>query len=160
MDISKLSAADKRILYASIGVIIGGLVGIVDRWGFGGNVGLIGGLVAAAVVLQPQLAPTMKLPMAKSMILLGAGVAAGGGFALSILTYLRDALDLTRIYSILFDLGFVAAIVLLWLTWNGYKAEQALSAPAAAAPAETTAEAPVDPPADPPADPPGAPRAP
>jgi hypothetical protein len=129
MDISKLSAADKRILYASIGVIIGGIVGIIDRWGFGGTIGLIGGLVAAAVVLQPQLAPTMKLPAARSMVLLGSGIAAAGGMALAVLTYLGYALDITRIYTILFDLGFVAALVLLWLTWTAYKADQGKVAP-------------------------------
>ena len=145
MDMSKLSATDRRILYAAIGVIIGGVVGIIDNWGVGGNIGLLGGIVAALVVLQPQLAPTMKLPMAKSLILLGAGVAAAGGFALSILVYLRYALDFTEIYSILFDLGFVAAIVLFWLTWTGYKAEQA-----AAMPAKPAAEAPEGPPAEPP----------
>ena len=38
--------------------------------------------------------------------------------------YLGYALDIFRIYTILFDLGFVAALVLLWLTWTAYKAEQ------------------------------------
>jgi hypothetical protein len=124
MDISKLSAADKRILYAAIGVIIGGVVGIIDRWGFGGTLGLLGGLAAAAVVLLPQIAPAVKLPAAKSLVLLVCGAVAAGGFGLAVLQYLGYALDVTRIYTILFDLGLVAAIVLLWLTWTGYKAEQ------------------------------------
>ena len=131
MDISKLSAADKRILYASIGVIIGGIVGIIDRWGFGGTIGLLGGLAAAAVVLLPQLAPSMKLPAARSVVLLGAGIAAAGGMGLAVLTYLGYALDITRIYTILFDLGFVAALVLLWLTWTAYQADQGRTAPPA-----------------------------
>jgi hypothetical protein len=135
MDISKLSAADKRVLYASIGVIIGGLVAIVDRWGIGGTIGLLGGLAAAAVVLLPQLAPTVKLPAAKSMVLLGCGIAAAGGFGLAVLMYLGFALDIFRIYTILFDLGFAASLVLLWLTWTAYKAEQGKGAtPAATAP--------------------------
>lgn len=132
MNISTLSDADKRIFYASIGAIVGGVVGLIDHWGIGGTIGLLGGLAAAGVVLLPQLAPTMKLPAAKSVVLLGCGVAAAGGFALAILTYIGYALDITRIYSILFDLGFVAAIVLLWLTWTGYKAGQGASAPPAA----------------------------
>ena len=129
MDMSKLSAADKRILYASIGVIVGGIVGLIDHWGFGGTIGLLAGLAAAGVVLLPQLAPTMKLPAAKSLVLLGCGVAAAGGFGLAVLTYIGYALDITRIYSILFDLGFVAALVLLWLTWTAYSAGQGASAP-------------------------------
>jgi hypothetical protein len=139
MDISKLSAADKRILYASIGVIIGGIVGIIDVWGIGSNVGLLAGIAAAGVVLQPQLAPAMKLPAAKSLILVACGAIAAGGFALSALTWLKYALDVTRIYSILFDLGLVAAVVLLWLTWTAYKAEQGPSMPAAPPPAPPAA---------------------
>lgn len=132
MDISKLSAADKRIFYVSIAVVIGGIVGLIDHWGFGGTIGLLGGLAAAGVVLLPQLAPTMKLPAARSLVLLGCGVAAAAGFGLAILTYLSYALDVTRIYTILFDLGFVAALVLLWLTWADYKAGQGAGAPPAA----------------------------
>lgn len=132
MDMSKLSASDKRILYASIGVIIGGVVGIIDRWGFGGTIGLLAGLAAAVVVLLPQLAPTIKLPAAKSLILLVCGAAAAIGFGLAILQYLGFALEVTRIYSILFDLGFVAALLLLWFTWTAYKADQGTMAPPAA----------------------------
>jgi hypothetical protein len=149
MDLSKLSAADKRILYAAIGVVIGGIIGIVDAWGIFAILGLLGGLAAAFVVLQPQVAPTMKLPMAKAQLLLGSGVVAAGGFGLAILTYLAYALSITRIYSILFDLGFVAALALLWFTWTDYKATM----PAASASSATTAAAaaPTPPPPAPPA---------
>lgn len=94
MDLSKLTASDKRILYASIGVIVGGVVGIVDAWGFGSNIGLLAGIAAAVVVLLPQLAPTAKLPATKSLVLLVCGAVAAGGFALSILTWLaRPGVD-------------------------------------------------------------------
>jgi hypothetical protein len=141
MDLSKLSAADKRVLYAAVGVIIGGIVGIIDVWGFGSNIGLIAGLAAVAVVLQPQLMPTMKLPAPKGTILLACGAIAAGGFALSILTWLSYALDITRIYTILFDLGFVAALLLLYFTWTEYKATMP------AAPAALTTPPPPAPPA-------------
>jgi hypothetical protein len=132
MNMAKLSASDRRILYAAIGVIIGGVVGIIDVWGFGSNIGLLAGVAAAVVVLLPQLAPTVKLPAAKSLILLACGAIAAGGFALSILTWLKYAIDVTRIYTILFDLGFVAALLLLWFTWTAYKADQGMAAPPAA----------------------------
>ncbi|HJP89657.1 MAG TPA: hypothetical protein VJ850_11545 [Candidatus Limnocylindrales bacterium] len=146
MDLSKVSPADKRILYAAIGVVIGGIVGIIDAWGAFAYLGLIGGVAAGYVVLQPQLAPAMKLPMQKPQLLLACGVIAAGGFALAILTYLRFALDITRIYSILFDLGFVAALALLWFTWTDYK--MTMPAPAAANPAPAAATTP-EPPAPP-----------
>lgn len=132
MNMAKLSASDRRILYAAIGVIIGGVVGIIDVWGFGSNIGLLAGVAAAVVVLLPQLAPTVKLPAAKSLILLVCGAIAAGGFALSIVTWLKYAIDVTRIYTILFDLGFVAALLLLWFTWTAYKADQGAAAPPAA----------------------------
>ena len=131
MDFSKLSAADKRLLIAAAGVIIGGVVGIIDVWGIGATVGLLAGLAAAAVVLQPQLMPTMKLPAPKATLLLGLGAIAAIGFVLSALQYLRFALDVTRIYSILFDLGLVAALALAWFAWLGYQAEQGKGGPPA-----------------------------
>lgn len=130
MDLSKVGATDKRILYAAIGVVIGGIIGIVDAWGIFAILGLLAGLAAAFVVLQPQLAPAMKLPLPKAQLLLGCGVIAAGGFGLAFLTYLRFAIDITRIFSILFDLGFVAALALLWFTWTNYKATMP-AAPAA-----------------------------
>lgn len=144
MDLSKLSPADKRILFAAIGVVIGGIVGIIDVWGFGSNIGLIAGLAALAVLLQPQLAPAMKLPAPKATLLLACGAIAAGGFALSILQWLSYALDITRVYTILFDLGFVAALALLWFAWTDYKATM----PAAAS---TTSAAAPTPPENPPA---------
>jgi hypothetical protein len=133
MDMSKLDAGDKRILIASVGVIIGG------------TIGLLAGIAAAGVVLQPQLAPSMKLPAPKATTLLVLGAVAAAGFALSALQYLSYALDVTRIYSILFDLGLVSAVVLLYFTWLDYKAAQSASAPAA--PAATPPPPPPPPPA-------------
>jgi hypothetical protein len=138
LDLSKLSAADKRIFYAAVGVVIGGIIGIVDAWGIFGILGLLGGLAAAFIVLQPQVAPTVKLPMPRAQALLASGGIAAGGFGLAILTYLGYALDIGRIYSILFDLGFVAALALAWFAWTEYKA----TVPAAAAPAATPPPAP------------------
>jgi hypothetical protein len=53
MGLSKLNAADKRILYAAIGVVIGGIIGIIDAWGIFATLGLLAGLAAAFVMLQP-----------------------------------------------------------------------------------------------------------
>jgi hypothetical protein len=143
LDLSKLSAPDKRVLYAAIGVIIGGIIGIGDVWGIGATVGLIAGLAAAAVVLQPQLMPAATLPAPKGTLLLACGAIAAGGFALGILTWLGYAIDVTRIYSILFDLGFVAALALLYFSWIEYRSTM----PAAAPTAPATPPAPPAPPA-------------
>jgi hypothetical protein len=132
MNFSKLSAADKRLLIAAAGVIVGGVVGIIDAWGIGATVGLLAGLAAAGVLLLPQLSPATKLPAPKATSLLILGAIAAIGFGLSALTYISYVLDVTRIYTILFDIGLVAAIALLWFAWLGYQAEQGKGSPPAA----------------------------
>ena len=123
MDFSKLSSADKRLLICAAGVILGGIVGILDAWGIGATIGLLAGIAAAAVVLQPQLAPTMQLPAPKATLLLVLGAIAAIGFVLSALTYFSYVVEITRIYTILFDLGLVAAIALLYFAWLGYQGQ-------------------------------------
>jgi hypothetical protein len=162
MDFSKVSASDKRMLIAAVGVVIGGLISIIDRWGIGGIIGGFAGLGAILVILQPQLSPAMKLPAPKATLLLGLGAVAAGGFILSALQYIGFIFD-ARIYTLLFDLGLVAALVLAYLAWLGYKAAAPGGAPATGAPAPSTAPAPTAPaaapqatPAPPPTEPPAA----
>ena len=131
MDFSKLSATDKRLLICAAGVIVGGVVGIIDAWGIGATIGLLAGLAAAAVVLQPQLAPTMQLPAPKATSLLVLGAIAAIGFVLSALTYLSYVTAVTRIYSLLFDVGLVASIALLYFAWLGYQGSAKGAPPAA-----------------------------
>ena len=131
MDLSKLSAAEKRILYAAAGASFGGLVALIDSWGIGGTIGLVGAVAAVVVLLLPQVAPAVKLPAPKTTILFACGVAAAGGFALGAITFLEDLFDFGRIYTILFDVGLVAAIILLALTYMDYMAEQKPKTPAA-----------------------------
>jgi hypothetical protein len=148
MNFSKLNPSDRRILIAAFVAVIGGLASIIDRWGFGGIVGGIAALGAVLVVLQPQLAPAMKLPAPKATLLLGLGAVAGLGFLVSALQYIGFVLDVTRIFTLLFDIGLVAAIALAYFTWLAYQAAAgkmgapasataAAPAPAAAAPADT-----------------------
>lgn len=150
MDISKLSAADKRMFFAAIGVLIGGVVSIIDRWGIGGIVGGLAGLGAIFVLLQPQLQPAMKLPAPKATLMLGLGLVAAGGFVLSALQYISYVFD-PRIYTVLFDLGLVAALVLAYFAWQGYKATQGTAAAAAPAAPPAAATPGSEPPAAPPA---------
>jgi hypothetical protein len=131
MNFSKLGAADKRILIAAVGVLVGGIVAIVDRWGVGGIIGGLAGLGAALVVLQPQLAPTMKLPAPKATTLLGLGGVAAGGFIVSALQYFEYFLNVGRLYTLLFDIGLVAALALAYFSWLEYKAGQRPAAPPA-----------------------------
>jgi len=139
MDMSKLSSADKRILYASIGVMVGGVASIIDSWGVGGILGGIAGLGAAFVVLQPQLSPAMKLPAPKATSLLALGAIAGIGFILSALQWFEYFLNIGRVYTLLFDLGLVSALILAYLTWMGYQADKGAAGPPPAPPAPPAA---------------------
>ena len=68
------------------------------------------------------------------MLLLVAGAAATLGFVIAGLTWFSYVIDITRIFSIIFDIGLVAAIVLLWFGWVAYQAEPKAAAPAPPAP--------------------------
>ena len=145
MDMSKLSAGDRRIFITAVVVVLGGVVSIIDRWGIGGILGGLAGLGAALVVLQPQLMPTMKLPAPKATSLLVLGGIAAVGFVLSALQYIGFVFDI-RLYTILFDIALVAAILLLYFTWQGYQ-----GAPKSAAAAPPASPPPPPPTMDPPA---------
>ena len=99
MDMSKLSASDRRIFITAIVVVVGGVVSIVDRWGIGGILGGLAGLAAALVVLQPQLMPTMKLPAPKATSLLVLGGIAAVGFVLSALQYIGFVFDIRLVHD-------------------------------------------------------------
>jgi len=131
MDMSKLSASDRRILITAVIVVIGGVVAIMDRWGIGAIIGGLAGLGAVLVVLQPQMMPTMSLPAPRATSLLVLGGIAAVGFVLSALQWLSYVFDV-RIMTILFDIGLVAAIALLYFTWTEYQGATR-SAPAAPA---------------------------
>jgi hypothetical protein len=126
---AKLDSSDKRIVIASVGVMIGGVVSIIDSWGVGGILGGLAGLGAAYVVLQPQLAPAMKMPAPKPTLLLGLGGVAAIGFILSALQWFEYFTNIARVYTLLFDVGLVSAIVLAYFAWMGYQADKGPAAP-------------------------------
>lgn len=150
MNFSSLSAADRRTLILGAVVVITAVLSFMDPTGSWGAVmvlAIIGGLLAIYVALQPQLAPTMKLPATKGLLLLIAGGAAALGFVVAGLTWFSYVLQFTRLFSIIFDVGLVASIALLWFGWVAYQSERT-GAPAAAS--ATAAPAPSSPPPPPP----------
>jgi hypothetical protein len=148
MKISALSAADKRTLYLGAIVAVAGILSFMDpsgSWGAVVVLGILGGLLAVYVAVQPQMAPTMKLPATKGMLLLVAGGAAALGFVIAGLTWFSYVIAVTRVFSIIFDVGLVAALALAWFGWLAYQLEPKTAA--AAAPASASEPAP--PPAPP-----------
>jgi hypothetical protein len=146
MNFSSLSASDKRTLVLGAIVAVAGILSFMDpsgSWGVIVVIGILGGLLAVYVAIQPQMAPSMKLPATKGMLLLVAGAAAALGFVVAGLTYFGYVLEVTRVFSIIFDIGLVASIVLLWFAWLAYQAEPKAVAP----PAPPATPAPPAPPA-------------
>jgi len=137
MNLSTLSAADRNIVILGAIVVVTGILSFLDpsgSWGAVVVLGILGGLLAGFVSLQAQVAPTVKLPAARGMVLLIAGLLAAGGFVLAGLTYLSYVFSI-RIFSIIFDIGLLASLVLLWFGWQAYQREQGSSGTAAPPPA-------------------------
>ena len=128
MDWGKLSAADRRIFIAAAVVVITGITSVIDEWGAGAVIGLLAGIAAIVVLMLPQISPATKLPASKGQSLLVLGAAAAIGFGLAALTYLEYVFKVTRPYSILFDVGLVAAIALLYFGWLAYQGEKGTAA--------------------------------
>ena len=157
MNFGSLSALDRRIVITAGLALIAAVLSFLDSSGSWGPVmflAVIGGALGVFVALQPQVAPTTKLPMTKGLAVLVAGALATGGFALAMLSYVgyisRNLLDP---FVIIMLVGVVASVVLLLTGWQAYQAEPKAAASAggpAAAPA-----APAAPPAPAPSDSPG-----
>lgn len=133
MNFSSLSAADKRTLILGAIVVVAGILSFLDpsgSWGAVVAISILGGLLAIYVAVQPQLAPAMKLPATKGLLLLAAGAAAALGFVIAGLTWLSYVLAVTRVFSLIFDAGLVASLVLLWFGWVAYQAEPKAAAAA------------------------------
>jgi hypothetical protein len=133
---SKLNASDRRFAILGAIVAIAGVLSFADpsgNWGSVVGVGILAGIGAVLVVLWPQLQPNSALPVPKGTALLVCGVAAAGAFIIAGLTWFSYVIAVTRVFSIIFDIGLVAAIVLAYLSWMAYAADKGKAAPAPAA---------------------------
>jgi len=126
MNFSTLSANDRLAAIAAAIVVITGLISIAQDWGALVFLSLAAGVVALFVVLQPQIAPAVKLPMTKGVLLLGMG-------AISTLVLLVVALQwidyiltppIFVFDTIQYFIGVIAAVVLLFAGWRAYQAEK------------------------------------
>jgi threonine/homoserine/homoserine lactone efflux protein len=149
MNFSSLSASDKQLAIAGGIVVLVSIISFVDPSGSWGGVmalSLLGGLFALFHLLQPQMAPTTKLPMTKGMSMLVAGALSVAGFAIAMLSYIGYiSRNIGDIYVIVMIVGLVAAAFLAWTGWKAYQAEPKAAPTPAPPPAAT------EPPAAPPA---------
>lgn len=130
MDLTKLNQNDKFALLAGAVVAITGLISVVNNWGVFMVLSVLAGVLAVFLILQPQLAPTTKLPVTKGLGLLGAGLIATVASGLTAVDWLGWILEHVASFdTVQFVIGLVFAIVLLWAGWAAYKAERGTAAP-------------------------------
>jgi len=123
---STLSANDRLAAVAAAVVIITGLISIATQWGPLVFLSLAAGVGVLFVVLQPQIAPAVKLPMTKGVLLLGLGASATVVLLVVALVWI-DYILTPPIFvfdTIQFFIGVVAAIVMLFAGWRAYQAEK------------------------------------
>ena len=127
MNYRTMGATAQRLLITGAVIAITALISFVDPAGSWGGimiVSLLAGLGAAYLAVQPQVAPSMKLPAPRGLSLLVLGAAATAASAIALLSYIKYVLNnLTDVYEIIFLVGLVASIYLLWVGWTAYKAE-------------------------------------
>jgi hypothetical protein len=126
MNFSALNANDRLAAVAAVVVIITGLISIAQAWGPLVFLSLAAGVGVLFVVLQPQIAPAVKLPMTKGALLLGLGAIATVVLLVVALSWI-DYILTPPIFvfdTIQFFIGVVAAIVMLFAGWRAYQAEK------------------------------------
>lgn len=129
MDLSKLSQNDRITLGAAATVALTALLSISNAWGALMFLSLAAGVGAIAVILQPMLAPTVKLPVTKVQALVGLGGVATVATGLTALNWLEWIIEYPGEFdTIQFVVGFAAAIVLLVISFQAFKAERAATA--------------------------------
>ncbi|HEX9738645.1 MAG TPA: hypothetical protein VGA91_05380 [Candidatus Limnocylindria bacterium] len=123
---STLSANDRLAAVAAVVVIITGLISIATAWGPLVFISLAAGVGVLFVVLQPQIAPAVKLPMTKGVLLLGLGAIATVVLLVVALVWIDYILTppIFVLDTIQFFIGVVAAIVMLFAGWRAYQAEK------------------------------------
>jgi hypothetical protein len=126
MNFSTLSANDRLAAIAAAIVVITGLISIAQDWGALVFLSLAAGVVALFVVLQPQIAPAVKLPMTKGVLLLGLGAISTVVLLVVALQWI-DYILTPPIFvfdTIQYFIGVIAAVVLLFAGWRAYQAEK------------------------------------
>lgn len=121
MDFSKLSSNEKMATYASVVLV---LAGIISNWGGLLWLSILAGVAALVVIFLPQLSAGSSLPGTKGSLLVALGGVAAAGAVIEILRfmgYFFASLDDYRTW--LFAIALVAALVLAWTGWQMFQAE-------------------------------------
>ena len=118
-----LTATEKQIAGAAAVVVILSVYALFYAWGGFMFVTLLAGLAALAILFLPQIAPNTKAPGSKGSLLMVSGVLAALFWLLAFLRWLGYIFGNINLDTILFLVGFAAALYLGWLCWQAFQAE-------------------------------------
>jgi len=131
MSFRTLAGGDRRILILGVVIGITALISFLDPAGSWGGimiVSVLAGAGAAYLAIQPQVSPTVRLPAPRGMSLLVLGAACTAASVIALLSYLGYVLgNLTNVFEVIFLVGLLASISLLWIGWSSYKAESGVT---------------------------------
>ena len=144
MDFSKLNQNDKTAALASAVLVITGLVAATTYTSYAITwLAILAAVGMLFVVLQPQIAPSVKLPGSKGSLMVVLGGIAGVIMLLALLTTLGFIFVAFGFADILFLAAILAGLTMAWTGWAAFQAEggkfQIGTSSAAAAPQTTPA---------------------
>ncbi len=161
MDFSKLNQNDKTAALASAVLVITGLVAATTYTSYAITwLAILAAVGMLFVVLQPQIAPGVKLPGSKGSLMVVLGGIAGVIMALALLTTLGFIFVAFGFADILFLAAILAGLTMAWTGWTAFQAEGGkfqIGTSSAAATPQTTPASTEAPAAAAPAAPPAAP---
>ena len=124
MNFSKLSSNEKLAVYASVVVVVTGLISLVRDWGFLIVLPLLAALGMLLVLFAPSIMPNTKLPGSKGSLLLVTGGVAAVFWVIAALSWLDWIFGhLARFDTLQFLVGLVGSLVMGWTGWLAFQAE-------------------------------------
>jgi hypothetical protein len=118
-----LTATEKQIAGAAAAVALLSLYALIARWGGFMFVTLLASLAALVILFLPRIAPNTKPPGSKGSLLMVSGVLAALFWLLAVLYWIGYIFENINFDTILFLIGFAAALYLGWLCWQAFQAE-------------------------------------
>jgi hypothetical protein len=124
MDFSKLNQNEKTAALASAVLVVAGLVAATTYTTYGITwLAIVAAVGMLFVVLQPQIAPAVKLPGSKGSLMVVLGGIAGVIMVLALLTTLGFIFVSFGFADILFLAAILAGVTMAWTGWKAFQDE-------------------------------------
>lgn len=137
---SALSANDRLAAIAAIIVTITGVISLAWAWGVLMLLPVLAGLGVLFIVFQSRIAPAMKLPMNRGLLLFALGGIAALIWVVVTFQWIGYILEppIFTVDTIQFLIGLVGAVLLAFAGWRAYQADAGTAAAPPAPPSAPT----------------------